>query len=242
VTGEQFLVTYQELIGFTLGSLYDAFAYAEFAELVAALEALASPEAIGAALARLDAASGLVNKRGFPHYENFVEAFPAVACEDGNNPSDYAVWSAQGAAADETFGYFGRLWTWASSPCAQWPLDDPGRYLGPFDADTANPVLVIGNLYDPATRYEGAQTVRDLLSNSALLTVDVPGHTSLGASACAGFLTGQYLLDPGDAADGFCPVEFNPFDLAAETSASATGLFPGLRARLLPEIAYQPMR
>ena len=70
----------------------------------------------------LAATNGLITKRGFPHYPNFVEAFPGVACEDGNNPTDYAVWSQQGAQADTTFGYFGRIWTWASSACAQWPL------------------------------------------------------------------------------------------------------------------------
>jgi pimeloyl-ACP methyl ester carboxylesterase len=245
VTGEQFFVTYQDLIGLTLGTLYDPFAYADFAALLAALEAFATPAAIGSALARLEATTGLVNKRGFPHYVNFAEGFPAVACEDGNNPTDYKIWSTQGAAADEAFGYFGRIWTWASSPCAQWPLDDPGRYLGPFNADTANPVLVIGNLYDPATRYEGAQTVRALLPNSALLTVDVPGHTSLGASACAGVLTGQYLLDPGfgSTLDGrVCPVEFNPFDLVPGAAVSAKNLFPELRTALMSKLAYQPMR
>jgi pimeloyl-ACP methyl ester carboxylesterase len=244
-TGERFLVTYQDLIAITLGSLYNPFGYADLANLLAALESIASPAGIGAALARLEASTGLVNKRGFPHYVNFAEGFPAVACEDSNNPTDYRVWSTQGAAADAAFGYFGRIWTWASSPCAQWPLDDRGRYLGPFTARTANPVLVIGNLYDPATRYQGAQTVRGLLPNSALLTVDVPGHTSLGASGCAGFVTGQYLLNPGAAAgiDGeVCPVEFNPFDLVAGASTSAKGLFPHLRAKLMADIAFRPIR
>lgn len=49
------------------------------------------------------------------------------------------------------------------------------------DANTANPLLIICNLYDPNTRYEGAQTLRSVLPNSGLLTVDVPGHTSLGS-------------------------------------------------------------
>ncbi len=77
---------------------------------------------------------------------------------------------------------------------------------------------MIGNLYDPATRYEGAQTLRGLLPNSALLTVDVPGHTSLGLSGCAGFVTAQYLLDPAFAGvvDGeTCPAEFNAFNAVA---------------------------
>ena len=83
-------------------------------------------------------------------------------------------------------------------------------------------MLIVGNLYDPATRYEGAQTLRKLLPNSALLTVDGTGHTSLGLSACAGFVVGQYLLDPavGPEVDGgTCPAEYNPFDLVAPGGA-----------------------
>ena len=37
-----------------------------------------------------------------------------------------------GAAAERAFGYFGRLWTWASSICAAWPNSDADRYMGPF--------------------------------------------------------------------------------------------------------------
>lgn len=242
-TGDEVLVTYQELIALTAGGLYDPFVYPLLAELIASVEEQASATDVGAAFAHFTSRNGLVNKRGEPHYPNFVEAFPAVACEDSDNPDDYAVWSDEGAAADEEFGYFGRHWTWGSSPCAQWPVTDPARYQGPYDAHTANPVLVIGNLYDPATRYEGAQAVRSLLPNSALLTVDMPGHGSLGTSGCAGALMGQYLLDPSAAAtiDGVtCPQEFNPFEVAAP--ATATDRDARMRQELLPLMAYRPMR
>jgi len=243
-TGEQFLLTYQDLIGFTLGSLYDSFSFPFLAEMLALIEASAPPLAIGQAFNRLVGANGLISKRGFPQYPNFVEAFPAVACEDSNNPTDYAVWSQQGALADATIGYFGRIWTWASSPCAVWPLPDADRYVGPFNHQTSNPVLVIGNLYDPATRYEGAVTVHGLLPNSALLTVDVAGHTSLGLSFCAGALTGQYLLDPAsaDSIDGtVCPPEFDPFD-TAPVAAAATRTQRDFRHSLLPIAAFRPPR
>ncbi|MDH3306550.1 MAG: alpha/beta hydrolase [Acidimicrobiia bacterium] len=241
-SGETFLIDHRELVGQSLGALYDPYSYYFLALMVAELEAFASPADIGFAMDRLAEKNGLVAKRGFPRYPNFVEGFPAVACEDTNNPADYASWVAAGNQAEADFGYFGQLWTWASGVCAPWSSVDGDAYHGPYDADTSNPVLVIGNLYDPATRYEGAQTVRGLLPNSGLLTVDVPGHTSLGLSGCAGFISGQYLLDPSvaSAVDGFtCPAEFNPFDLVAE-SDGGEGFQIGLRARLLPEIAYRP--
>ncbi len=239
-TGDQFPLGYSDLIGITLGALYDPFSLSFLAEFLATIDS-SPPAVLDAAFADLASANGLISKRGFPRYPNFVEAFPAVACEDGNNPTDYGVWSEQGALADVT-SYFGRLWTWASSPCAQWPFVDQDRYTGTFDHETSNPVLVIGNLYDPATRYEGAVTVAGMLPNAALITVDVPGHTSLGTSACAGTLTGKYLIDPSLAPDingEFCPPEFDPFETVIE-AAGATGLQRNLRHQLLPLIAATP--
>lgn len=57
--------------------------------------------------------------------------------------------------------------------------------MGPFNRRTANPVLLVGNLFDPATPYQGAQIVHALLPNSALLTLHAWGHTSLFLSGCA---------------------------------------------------------
>jgi hypothetical protein len=50
----------------------------------------------------------------------------------------------------DTLGYFGRIWTWASSICVTWPGVDTDQYTGPFTANTANPVLIVGNTYDPS--------------------------------------------------------------------------------------------
>jgi hypothetical protein len=125
---------------------------------------------------------------------NYVEGFPAVACADSDNPHTYSAWSSAGAAGDAATGYFGRIWTWASSICAAWPHADADRYTGPFTNRTANPVLVIGNQFDPATRYEGAVTASQLLPNSRLLTVHGWGHTSLFLSSCADAVASNYLV------------------------------------------------
>lgn len=256
-SGEEVPITYQDLIAITLGGLYDPFAYPFLAQLIAVIEDEGTPQQLGAALSKLDDASGVVNTDEVPEsdaddfpevpeYNNFVEGFLGVACSDTNNPRNYGTWVRAGARADARFGYFGRIWTWASSPCSLWPFRDHDRYTGPWRTATATPVLVIGNLYDPATRYEGAQKVRRLLSNSALLTVDVPGHTSLGISACAGAITGAYLVDPdgtAPAVDGqVCPQEFNPFELPAPMQGAEDGLQPQLRREIMPEVAFQPRR
>jgi len=148
--------------------MYNSFSWPSLANLLVFLESQASATTLGIALETLWRSEGYIAKRGFPRYPNSVEGFPAVACSDSDNPGSYAAWSAAGAAADEQFGYFGRIWTWASSICAEWPGRDEDRYLGPWNHVTANPVLVVGNRFDPATRYEGALTVDTLLPRSAL--------------------------------------------------------------------------
>jgi pimeloyl-ACP methyl ester carboxylesterase len=188
---------YSQLIGLTLGALYDSPVWEDFDDVLAAIEAQVSGAAAPALAAafRPSLQPAYVAKRGFPHYMNFLEGFPAVACSDSDNPDSYAVWSVQGAAADAQFGYFGRLWTWVTSICAEWPGADADRYTGPFTSLTSSPVLIVGNHFDPATRYEGAVTAAGLLPNSRLLTVHGWGHTSLFISSCADAAIARYLVD-----------------------------------------------
>jgi pimeloyl-ACP methyl ester carboxylesterase len=190
-----FVFGYSDLVGASLGAMYDSFSWADFAQFLADVEAEASPATIAAAFEQFAGPNGYIAKRGFPRYPNFVEGFPAVACADTVNPTSYPAWSTAATAAGAAFGYFGPLWTWITSICAEWPAADEDRYLGPFTAHTSNPVLVIGNQFDPATRYEGAVTVAGLLPNSRLLTVHGWGHTSLFLSACADEAASEYLLD-----------------------------------------------
>jgi hypothetical protein len=160
------------------------------------------------------------------------------------NPDEHEAWSRAGAAADEQFGYFGRIWTWLSSPCAVWKGFDADRYLGPFNHTTANPVLVVGNRYDPATRYENAVLVNQLLPNSSLLTVEGWGHTSLFLSTCADQAVSQYLLDGTTPAVGtVCNQDFGPFPTVTARAAD-NGLLQRAeaRAQAMSNIALFPGR
>jgi hypothetical protein len=183
----------------TLGPLYDSSSWEDFDDLLAFVAGQVLGTPFAARFAPRTAPElwhpGYIAKRGFPHYTNSLEGFPAVACSDSDNPTTYAAWSAAAAAANAQFGYFGPLWTWITSICARWPGADADRYVGPFTARTASPVLVVGNLFDPATRYEGAVTAHNLLPNSALLTVHGWGHTSLFLSHCADNAIARYLVD-----------------------------------------------
>ena len=208
-TGELFEYNYSFLIADTLSAMYDSFGWPDFAFFLTFLESQASPAVLGQAMAafrgpepRSRTATGYITRRGFPHYPNFIEDFPGVACSDSDNPASYEAWVEAGVEADAAHGYFGRIWTWGASICAEWPGQDDDRYTGPFDTATGNPVLVVGARWDPATRYQGAVIVHDLLPNSALLTVNSWGHTSLFTSACADAAIAAYLISAATPAPG----------------------------------------
>jgi hypothetical protein len=194
--------------------MYSSTSWKFFAQVLARIET-SNPAAAGASL------QAFLTKYGPSLYPNFVEGGMAVQCEDSDNPHSYAAWSIAGAQADQS-SYFGRLWTWISSPCAEWKAFDSGRYMGPFDKTTANPLLVIGNRFDPATRYEGAVTVHELMPNSALLTVNGWGHTSLFLSKCADAAIERYLVELATPpADATCNQDRDPFAPDTATTPAA---------------------
>jgi pimeloyl-ACP methyl ester carboxylesterase len=183
------VITYADVVSLTLGALYDPPLWPLLAHLLAKVDKQGESDAAAVALRDLRIRLG-----AYDNYPNFVEGSPGVFCSDSDNPSTAEAWSAAAREADRKFGYFGRSWTWFTSSCAVWPGQDHDRFMGPFTQRTANPVLVIGNRYDPATRYESAVTVANLLPGSRLLTLDGWGHTSLFQSACIDASVNRYLL------------------------------------------------
>jgi pimeloyl-ACP methyl ester carboxylesterase len=232
----EFRLIYQDLVNNTLFAMYDPFSWPFLAKVLARIEAQAASRSIGRSLLALWRASG-VDRRAIARYRNVAEGFPGVTCSDSLNPTSYDAWSEQGAIADERFGYFGRPWTWLASVCAQWPGFDRQRYLGPFDATTAEPLLVIGNTFDPATRYQGAQIVHRLMPQSALLTVHGWGHTSLFLSRCADRISVAYLVslstpDPGT----ICRADQVPFRQEPGGAAARTP-----REQVIPSLVPWPL-
>ena len=58
-----------------------------------------------------------IAKRGIPAIFALRRGLPrGPRAPTATTPTRYAAWSAAGAASDAAFGYFGRLWTWISSP------------------------------------------------------------------------------------------------------------------------------
>jgi len=206
-------VGYADLVYTTLRALQDPAGWPGLAEGLQQLDSLTNPSA---AATRLGASP--------PDDLNLLEALPGVACSDSDNPDQIGAWRRAADASDRTAPYFGRYWTWFSSICQPWPGRDPDRYTGPWTRRTVNPVLVVGNRFDPATPYQGAVTLARLLPRSRLLTLNGWGHTSEGKSSCIDTHTARYLLTPRTPQPGtVCQPDIVPFaHPSAQTAGSPT--------------------
>ncbi|KAH7161232.1 TAP-like protein-domain-containing protein [Dactylonectria macrodidyma] len=80
--------------------------------------------------------------------------------------------------------------------CAKWKLPAKERYAGDFDVETKNPMLIIGNAYDPVTPLASARNVSETFKGSVLLQQDSYGHDSLTqASLCTAKIVSAYFVD-----------------------------------------------
>jgi pimeloyl-ACP methyl ester carboxylesterase len=234
-SGETILVTYAELIGTTLSVLYDPSVWPLWAEILQQLDELTSPETAAVSLQalRVRLGAGLQQEE----YPNFIEGFPGVACSETHNPSNVGAWSKAARAQDRQFPYFGRPWTWFTSICQPWPGWDDDHYDGPWNRTTADPVLVVGTRFDPATPFHGAVTVDRLLPRSRLLTLAGWGHTSLFSSACIDAYVSTYFLTSRVPARGtVCEPDVVPFAEAAATAQALRASGSSSKAALIPPI------
>ena len=111
----------------------------------------------------------------------------AISCLDGPASKTVDDWPTVIGNLDASSVMSGSVqgwWLWA--PCAaNWPASSDDRYTGPWDTKTKEPILLIGNRYDPNTAYRNAVRSQLLLGNAVLLTNQGYGHLSFNnPSAC----------------------------------------------------------
>ncbi len=161
-------VTYDQVVGSTLGYLYSAEGLPWLMREIKGLHrAMFGKGALRAAAWRPMAVRRRIGDGpvlpGPYAFGRVSDAFAGVACADSDNPTGPRAWVKAGNRADRLSPWFGKLWTWASSPCAGWPaVTKEDRFAGPFATTDINPVLVVGNTYDPATPLHGARAVNRL--------------------------------------------------------------------------------
>lgn len=149
----------------------------------------------GAAFARLrEQPGGGPESAGKGGGTSVAPVIQGVVCSDSVNPAHPRAWVKAAGSADAEAPWFGRLWSWRSSLCAQWPGTSDDAYRGPFRTETSAPVFLIAHLHDPATPISGARTLNTLLEGSRMLTLDGWGHGALGESACVASKAEDYLV------------------------------------------------
>ncbi len=139
-------------------------------------------------------------------YSNLVEANIAINCAD--RPAAFAsVQDAMQAAsvAAKTAPTFGVVLGAGNTGCIGWPV--PAEMSpGPVRAQGAPPIVVVGNLRDPATPSAWAQSLAGQLASGVLVTRDADGHTAYLRSQCVDNLVASYLVDLKVPAPGTnCP-------------------------------------
>jgi pimeloyl-ACP methyl ester carboxylesterase len=149
------------------------------------------------------------------------EATQAIVCTDSparRGPRDWPAVTHRLTRASRISGPFFAWSLWA--PCASWPTTAADRYIGPWDASTRNPILVVGNRFDPNTPHRNAVRVADRLGNAVLLTLQGYGHMSTAdPSTCVERAIGRYLDDLTTPARRVCRADKRPFDPRFDTPA-----------------------
>ena len=233
-------VTYQDAVVITTSLLYDAQQSPTLAQFLQDLYEATNPAQRRAAAPppEVDVPEVPDRPRLQPAEETYLgyEWFHGVTCADADNPSSQSAWSRYARQADERTPGFGSLWTYFSTPCATWPAEDPDRYAGPWNKETANPLLVIGNRQgDPATPYDDARTTAERrLADARLLTLNSFGHTAAygepfpfdASSRCIDEAVDRYLIEGALPPKGkVCQPDRQPFggagsDAAGQSAAS----------------------
>ncbi|KAJ4231152.1 hypothetical protein FSOLCH5_004734 [Fusarium solani] len=103
--------------------------------------------------------------------------------------------------------------------CVQWPFQARELYDGDFNVTTRNPVLMIGNEWDPVTPWQGAQNLSESFTNSAALKYKAFGHTSVAQNSdCVWNVINKYFTtgeipSPGTICEPNEPIFSNMTDL-----------------------------
>lgn len=87
---------------------------------------------------------------------------------------------------------FGRYFAGPDISCTGWP-EGIGMQSLDFSVPLANSPIVIGTTGDPATPYQQAVSLAEILDGAKLLTLKGEGHTAYGDNSCIDSLVDAYL-------------------------------------------------
>ena len=124
------------------------------------------------------------------YLSNLNEANLAISCADSRITEEEAIGlNDEFLVASEVFG---KYFAFPSLSCESWP---EGKSLVTLDftQKLASAPLVIGTTGDPATPYEQAVALSELLEGAVLLTFEGEGHTAYGSNVCVDAIVEAYF-------------------------------------------------
>jgi pimeloyl-ACP methyl ester carboxylesterase len=151
----------------------------------------------------VDLANSLMERNPNGTYSNLSDVETSVDCIDRPWPRALPAWRAAAAAAARSAPLFGAPLVWGSLPCAYWPVRPSpsqshaaGTRAGArAGTHGAPPILVVGDLHDPATPYQWAVGLARDLPSGVLLGWNGEGHTSyMEGSPCVDNTVDAYLI------------------------------------------------
>lgn len=140
----------------------------------------------------VELADSLMERNPNGTYSNLSDAELSVDCVDRPWPRSVSPFAAAAAAAAKAAPLFGAPIVWGSLPCAYWPVPATASTVR---AAGARPILVVGDLHDPATPYQWAIDLSRDLASGVLLGWNGEGHTSyMEGSSCVNNIVDSYLI------------------------------------------------
>jgi pimeloyl-ACP methyl ester carboxylesterase len=140
----------------------------------------------------VELADSLLERNPNGTYSNLADAELSVDCVDRAWPRTVSAFAAAAAAAAKAAPLFGASNVWGSLPCAYWPVQPDELNIR---AAGAPPILVVGDLHDPATPYRWAVNLSRDLASGVLLGWNGEGHTSyFQGSSCVDNTVDSYLI------------------------------------------------
>ena len=140
----------------------------------------------------VELADSLLERSPNGTYSNLSDAELSVDCVDRPWPRSLGPWQAAAATAAKAAPLFGAAIVWGSLPCAYWPVPATASTVR---AAGARPILVVGDLHDPATPYQWAVDLSRDLASGVLLGWNGEGHTSyMEGSSCVDNIVDSYLI------------------------------------------------
>lgn len=180
-----------------VASLYDDSGWPRLARAVAALRD-GDPAPVFAL------ADGYTGRDADGGYDNLFAANLAINCTDAEMPLPPTRIRALQQQWRQEHPRFGPALAVGLLACAQWPTTADPYPVGA--AAGAPPILVVGTTGDPATPYEQAPRLAELLGSGVLVTWEGDGHTAYPHAPCVAAAVDAYLIDLTVPADGLrCP-------------------------------------